>query len=698
MRLQGRTGKSCENQALSRSRHSRNAVRPDTKTQVLSLEGERDIQMMPLMLAAVAAATNTVVELAPVIVYASRIDDAKAEMPAMVQVFDAKAIADSGARDLPELLKKQAGVDVYQLNANPMQSEISMRGFGENSFGRVKIILDGEVLNNVDMSAPNLMRMPLANVERIEIIRGPSPVLHGDGAVAGVVNIISDSREYAEKTRLSAKAGSQDTFGASVSTKGGVSEDGLLYSAAYDYLTSDGYRSRSAYDMHSANGSLRQNFENGSTVAIRSNYQDAHYELPGALSYAQLKANRKQASNYHDWARVWNYGLSLDSKMNIADDQWLYVDAGFDQQRRMANWGTYGYQNRYDIFGFFLSPRYVNEMDIGEFDNRFTTGVDLRYDRDNITDNSGFNNHKYHFGRMRYAAFVHNEFHLTETLSFIAGARLERICNRWTNYLGLSDTASNDWEGDFELALVYRPFDGLKTWVKGTRFHRSPFCDEMNYTKSGELLKPERGTSVDIGMEYAVTKELLFDIDGYAMSLDDEIFYNPYSTWTPFGWNGYNCNSPSRTRRVGLDVGLGWRREKTAEAGIRYGIVHADFADGQYHGKDIPRVPNHRVRAEAGVWLCDSLEIKGGCRYVGSQRLVGDFDNSHGKLGDYVLFDIGAYFEAPWAWAEGWKASFIMDNVFDRDYCDFAGWSSYSGAYYYPACGRSFLFTVSYEF
>ena len=39
-----------------------------------------------------------------------------------------------------------------------------------------------------------------------------------------------------------------------------------------------------------------------------------------------------------------------------------------------------------------------------------------------------------------------------------------------------------------------------------------------------------------------------------------------------------------------------------------------------------------------------------------------------------------------------------MDNIFDRNYCDFAGWSDYSGAYYYPACGRSFMFTLSYEF
>lgn len=655
--------------------------------------------MMTTMLAAVAVATNAVVELAPVVVYASRTDGTKDDMPAMVQVFDAKAIADSGARDLPELLKKRAGIDVYQLNANPMQSEISMLGFGESSFGRVKVVLDGETLNNVDMAAPNLMRVSLGSVERVEVIHGPSPVLHGDGAVAGVVNVTTDTRDYERRTRIYAKAGSQGTFGGGASTKGGFEEEGIQYSAFYDYLQSDGYRERSAYDLHTAGATLRRNFDNGSTVALRTSFQNAFYELPGSLTYGQWKAGRKTAVKRDDWARLWGYGIALDTKVAIADEQWLYLDLGFSQQRRKASWGDYGYCNRYDLFGFWLSPRYVNESDVAGFGNKFTAGVDLRYDRDNITDNSGFNNHKYHFDRMRYAAYLHDEFFITESLSLVAGARVERIDNRWAKYRGLADAESTDWAGDFELALVYRPFDGLRTWVKGTRFHRSPFCDEMNYTENGELLEPEKGVSLDVGAEWAFLDEFTFDFDAYAMLMDDEIFYNPYVALSPYGWGGYNCNSPSRTRRLGFDAGLAWKRDRVAEAAIRYGFVHADFASGQFHGCDVPRVPNHRARAEAGVWLTDSIEVKGGCRYVGSQRLVGDFSNDHGKLGDYVLFDIGVYFEPQWGWAKGWRASFVVDNLFDRDYCDFAGWSTFgNAAYFYPACGRSFLFTVSYEF
>ena len=88
--------------------------------------------------------------------------------------------------------------------------------------------------------------------------------------------------------------------------------------------------------------------------------------------------------------------------------------------------------------------------------------------------------------------------------------------------------------------------------------------------------------------------------------------------------------------------------------------------------------------------------MKGGYRYVSSHVLAGDFGNEHDRLAGYSVFDVGLYYTP--SWAEGWKASFVMDNLLDRDYCDFAGWSDYTGAYYYPACGRSFMFALGYSF
>lgn len=636
--------------------------------------------------------TNEVATLPPVTVYASRTGSTKDEMPAAVRLFTAAEIESSGAKDLPELLKKKAGIDIHAMNGNPILTSIAMRGFGENAFGRIKVVLDGEELNNVDMNAPNLTRIPLAGVERVEVINGPSPVLYGDGAVAGVVNVVTDAGDYGRKTRITGRAGSQHTYGGTVQTKGGFESEGVLYNASYDYLKSDGYRRRSAYDMHTANAGVRKNFGNGSTVGFKANYQNAFYELPGSLSYGQWKHSRKSANNRDDRARIWSYGFGFDSRMKLAEDQWLLVDGGFSHQYRHAKYVSSRSDLEYDSYCWHLSPRYVNEADVFDFANKFTAGFDFRFDRYGEDHPRSFGVPvKRHFDRSRYAAFVHDEFHLTDELSLVAGARLERIGNDWSRYGGLRENKSHDLIGDFELGLVYRPVEGLKTYVKGTRFHRSAFCDEMSYTENGKFLKPEKGESLDVGVEWEFLDEFKFDINGYGMVMEDEIFYNPYVKMEPWGWNGYNCNSPAKTRRIGFDTGLAWRRDKVAEASVRYGAVRADFGSGEYHGKDVPLVPKHRIRAEAGVWVLDDLEIKGGCTFTGRQRLAGDFNNESKSLPSYSIFDIGLYYSP--SWAKGWKASFTMDNLFDRNYCDYAG-----VGYYYPACGRSFMFTISYEF
>ena len=627
--------------------------------------------------------TNEVEDLPPVTIYASRIDDTKDSIPAPVAVFTAAEIEASGARDLPELLKKKAGIDIHAMNGNPLLTSIAMRGFGDNAFGRVKVVLDGEELNNVDMNAPNLTRIPLGSIERVEVIRGPSPVLYGDGAVAGVVNVTTDTRDYEKKTKITGKAGSQYTFGGNVQTKGGFEEEGVLYNAAYDYLHSDGYRKRSAYDLHTANAGVRKNFENGSTIGFKANYQNAFYELPGSLTYDQWKHARKTANNRDDWTRAWSYGFGIDSKLKLAEDQWLYLDGNFSHQYRRAKMAGWGTDTEYDYYNYAFSPRYVNEKDVFGFGNKFTVGLDLRFDGYHEDPRGGS---KRHFNRDRYAAFAQDEFFITEELSVIAGARFERIGNRWVHYAGLRESRSHDWMGDYELGLVYRPIEGLKTYIKGTRFHRSAFCDELSYTQDGEFLEPETGESLDVGAEWEFLDEFKFDVNGYGMIMEDEIFFDP--VLLPYG---YNCNSPAKTRRIGLDTGFSWLRDKVAEASIRYGVVHADFGSGEYHGNDVPFVPNHRIRLEGGFWIFADLEIKGGYTFVSSQYLSGDYANQSDKLPSYSLFDVGAYYSP--SWAKGWKAAVVVDNLFDRNYCDYAG-----VGYYYPACGRSFMFTLSYEF
>jgi len=635
--------------------------------------------------------SEVVTTLPSVIVYATRDGDFAMTRPASVRVFDSAEIKRSCVRDLPELLEKKANVSVRTLNANPFQAHVAMRGFGEYSFGRIRILMDGEDIATADMEAPNLVRLPLDAIERVEVIPGPCTVLYGDGAIAGVISVSSDTHDYMHKTRLSVRGGSYGRFGASVMTRGGFEDEGLRYTASYDYSRANGYRNRSGYDLHTFAAGLRKNFANESSVGLRTHYFNGRYEMPGALSESQWRRDSRKAAYSDDDCRQWGYGFATDAKLRLADDQWLYVDGGFGHKHRRSHWGDYCAIDNYSNLSVQFSPRYVNELSIGSHANKMTVGSDFRYDAYDVQSRSPAFDERECFARLRYALFSQEEYFLTERLSVTAGIRGEAIDNRWRTYRVLSETHSRDLQGDLELALVYRPAEELKTYVKGTRFHRSAFCDELNYAADGAFLKPETGVSLDVGAEHAFASEWRAEVSGYVTRMEDEIFFDPH-----FGRTGYNRNSSDPTQRLGFDAALGWDREKTAEFSIRYAYVDARFSDGAYDGSRVPLVPQSRVRTEVGVWLGDQVELVGGHRFVSTQVMAGDFENAHGRMEAHSLFDVSLRYEP--IWAEGLRLCLVIDNLLDANYCDYARWSDAAGASYYPASGRSLQVTLAFAF
>ena len=190
--------------------------------------------MNTLLFAAISAATNVVAELPPVVVYASRTDQSAMNLPQNVQVITAADIANSGAHDVADLLSKVApSVSVNRLGGgNPALTQVSMGGYGENGFGRVLVLVDGERLNNPDMNAPNLAQVSLASVRQIEVLSGPQTVLHGDGASAGMINIVTEPSDYERHGVAEVRVGNWGTVGGSLAYRGGIEEEGIRYWAS----------------------------------------------------------------------------------------------------------------------------------------------------------------------------------------------------------------------------------------------------------------------------------------------------------------------------------------------------------------------------------------------------------------------------------------------------------------------------------
>jgi iron complex outermembrane receptor protein len=112
---------------------------------------------------------------------------------AAVFVINHEDIRRSGAENLPDVLRMAPGVEVARIDANAWA--ITIRGFNSRFSNKVLVLVDGRSVYTPSFSGVywDQLDMPLEDIERIEVIRGPGATVWGANAVNGVINIITKS-------------------------------------------------------------------------------------------------------------------------------------------------------------------------------------------------------------------------------------------------------------------------------------------------------------------------------------------------------------------------------------------------------------------------------------------------------------------------------------------------------------------------
>jgi len=121
----------------------------------------------------------------------SRTEEKLSRTASAVFVITQEDIRRSGALNIPDLLRMVPGVDVGQINANTWA--IAVRGFNSRFSNKLMVLLDGRRLYIPTTGGVfwDVVDVPLEDIERIEVIRGPGGSVWGANAVEGVINIIT---------------------------------------------------------------------------------------------------------------------------------------------------------------------------------------------------------------------------------------------------------------------------------------------------------------------------------------------------------------------------------------------------------------------------------------------------------------------------------------------------------------------------
>ena len=451
------------------------------------------------------------------VVTATRTERPIDEVPASVNVIDARDIATQQPRNLADLLRNVEGVDVAGYGSPASLPVIRMRGIGGSAGGQTsQILIDGMPIESpVAGIHQGLQALDLQDLERVEVVRGPASALYGPSAVGGVVNFLPKRWRGEPGAEVSVGVGSHNATSVSAAV-GGAWDVVDFRLSGNDYRT-DGYLARpnadpwGTKDLASRDG---KESKFGLTVGL---HPSANQEI--TFSARQADADSAWLGGHP------NYRFHNDTE-------------GYDLGYRFeaGNWGVFKarYRSTRQKTHILFDDEYVNSnagsLILAEVDDRSEDNdyLDLQADlhlgsADLLTlgyaygkgkDTSGWVDVIYGGSSVSVSEseltglYVQDEHRFSEAFTLLAGGR-------WDHYKFFGDTINGVPTGKDSTDSVFNPRLGARYKLSNaTSLYASvgtAYVPALNYLKfrspaglDNASLKPETSTSYEIGANHRV--------------------------------------------------------------------------------------------------------------------------------------------------------------------------------------------------
>jgi iron complex outermembrane receptor protein len=359
----------------------------------------------------------------------------------------------SGSTNIPDLLRMVPGVNVARINANTWA--ISIRGFNYRYSSKVLVMIDGRTVYSPGFSGVywDQQMMPLEDIDRIEVIRGPGGSVWGANAMNGVINIISRSADDTRGGLFSAVVGSQDRaqgvlqYGGSAGPRGAyrvygrytMNEDSPIQpgNPASDsaHNIQGGFRSDwnlSAEDKLTVQGDILGSSEHQTIYTLFDNRLPNMYTLTDPV----------QVGSGNLLGR-WNHVFSNGSETTLQ----MYYDRfrRYDQALNVLSTGDFDFQ-----YHFHAGAR-----------NDIVTGVGYRIADQSYTDGYEITFGSGHRRDHLFSTFIQDEIKLNRSLSLTLGSKLEH-----NSYTGV--------EFEPSIRLVWLPTTHQTLWASASRAIQQP--------------------------------------------------------------------------------------------------------------------------------------------------------------------------------------------------------------------------------
>jgi iron complex outermembrane recepter protein len=436
---------------------------------------------------------------------------------AAIFVISQQDIQRSGATNIPDLLRMVPGLDVAQINGNTWA--ISSRGFNGQFSNKLLVLVDGRNLYTSTFAGVywDALDLPLENVDRIEVIRGPGGTIWGSNAVNGVINIFTKKTEETQGLLIEAGAGNiLQGFG--TAEYGGKLGEQTQYRAYTKYFNntnlvgSDGEGGGDGWHL------LSGGFRVDSVLSPKDNFmvEGTLYDgREGQYAYSQRGVPPQTPLAVHDEVKLdgesiqaaWNHKYSDRSDTTLQLSFSRYVNGIFERETN----NTFNMDYKYHIA---LGSRHDLVAGLGYSDSSDTTRGDFAVTFDPSSQNLQV-----------FSAFVQDEIALLpDRLYLTVGSKLE---HNYFNGFGFMPGVRMAWD----------PSNSQMLWAAVSRALRTPSLSDTEVTANVNSFAGPGGMPVLIryfGNPGFLNESLVAYESGYRASLGDRLslelalYYNDY--------------------------------------------------------------------------------------------------------------------------------------------------------------------------
>lgn len=579
------------------------------------------LAILALPLAVNATETDNYAELSKSVITVNRLTQEDFVAPYASEVHNREDIEKSGAISLYDYLGRFSSVNVMPSYGNPYQQLLDMRGYGlENGFQNIVVSINGRRLNNIDNSPQLLSSIPVASIERIEIIKGSGSVAQGDGAMAGVINIVTRDLHGVD---LSIAAGSHGYTQSSLAA--GLKEDLFALQVLADNNRSNGFRKKDRTgkrdDTDTNNLSADLKLFPLEELELRLGKDRNRIETNYGSSLSRQEFNKKPKTNHSTTEQEYKVDTN---RFGISYELNDLLSFNFDhaiEKKESDN----------------ITFRALYGMEKQKYDYR-STDFSTQFKLDPLTLIAGvqlFDGERKQGGNKttkdNKAVYLQGQYQLGNTL-LSAGARHEKVEYDYKDNGDRlkSDHKLNAW--DFGFNHQYN--QNLSIFANISQGFQAPDIDRFfafdNITFDpifNGFIKPAKSKNFNLGINHSTDNNQLKATLFYSR-LKNEIYYYPGVLWV-----GDKNTNIDKSHKYGLEIQDRYQFNDQLAGHINYAwtvakIDRENEGDGKYNGKKLPGVSPHSITASIDYKVVPNGTVTLTQNWRSRAYALNDFENN----------------------------------------------------------------------